>query len=212
MGFENGKLVRVTLEAVAGAEHQVNTFHYDLIDATLQPANDPQSLADTFRDDVVPAFAQLYLAAWTIQPVVVVQEKDPLNPTAPRSEWTSGAPVAGTNTGTGDVLPHASCGIVSLLSANIGRRHRGRLFLGGSRHESEQNDGVWGAGTISGFQDFVDAVPVQPDIAELGSDSTANWCVYSRTQRAANLDPYASHITGNIVRSEVHFLRSRANF
>lgn len=96
MGFENGKLLRVVVRATNGSRQEVNTFHYDLQDDVSQPANDPQQLADDFRDDVIPAFQPFYSSAWEFDPVYVVEEKDPQNPLAPRSSWNSGSSVPGT--------------------------------------------------------------------------------------------------------------------
>jgi hypothetical protein len=209
MGFENGKLVRVILRAATSSDQQVNTFHYDLQDAPAQPANDPQSLADTFRDDVLPHFVAQYSSAWLIQPVEVIQELDPQNPLAPRSSWTSGTETAGTRAESTDLLPRPCCTVVKLNTAKIGRRFAGRTFVGGSNAEVEQAAGVWTTAQITLVNTLMSAIPLQPDIAELGSDSTANWCVYSRTQRAADLDPYAEHITSYTIRTLVHWLRSR---
>lgn len=209
MGFENGKLVRVTLRASAGSLEQVNTLHYDAIDNTTGD-NNMQDLADRIRDDVRPGFAAHYNSAWTIDPVVVTEEKDPLNPTAPRSQWSSGAAIAGTQTGVTDFLPPGSSVVVTWLTTHIGRRFRGRMFIGGSRSEGEQQAGVWGSSFLAGEETYVGNIPLQPDVAGFGSDATCNLCVYSRTQRAANLDPYASHVTSHVIRSAVHFLRRRS--
>lgn len=211
MGFENGKLVRVVLQAVGPNQaQQVNVLHYDLQDSSLaEPANDPQQLADTFRDAVVPPFRALYRPEWTIQPVIVEQEKDPQNPTAARQAWTSGTAVTGTRATTGDFMPQAVCGVATLKTDTIGRRHTGRIFLGGSIVEGDQAAGTWDNALLTLWRAFLDAIPKQPDIATGTSDASANWCVYSRTNRAADIDPYASHIASYILRTNVHWLRSR---
>jgi len=211
MGFENGKLVRVSLVASIAGRQEVNTFHYDLDDGALGPANDPQDLADRFRDDVRPYWSSFYVPAWTIEPVVVEMEKDPLNPTDPRSAWTAGAPIAGTGGASGDIGPTALCVVAKLSSAHIGRRFNGRIFMGGSIRDSASVGSNWDAATIAFYQAFLDTVPKEPDLAGGESDATAKWCVYSRTQRAANLDPYASAITSYTVRTPVHWLRRREN-
>lgn len=210
MGFENGHLVRVVLRATAGDDQQVNTFHYDLDNSDPLVPNDPQELADTFRDDVRPGWAAFYSSAWSVQPVEVVDEFDPLNPTAPRQSWTSGAAIAGTATPSSDLLPPQCAVVVKLNTSHIGRRFRGRTWLGGSRSEGEQANGVWGSTFVTGCGTFMGTIPMQPDISPPLSPSTARWCVYSRTQRAANLDPYASAVSSYTVRSLVHTIRSRA--
>jgi hypothetical protein len=213
MGFENGKLVRVSLVAQAGEKLQVNTFHYDLIDAIGQTPNDPQSLADLFVSAVRPHFAALYTGGWSILPVVVLQEKDPQNPNAGRQEWSSGLPIPGTRTGSGaDALPLAMCATATIHTEHVGRRHRGRLFLGGSVTESDQASGIWDdtSGILSLWQALLNAIPMQPDLsAEIGGDVVAHWCVYSRTQRGADFDPYASKVIGTTLHTKVHWLRSR---
>lgn len=212
VGFENGKLVRCSLSAQhSNGATQVNTLHYDLIDVgvTLGDENDPQSLADTLWDDLHVPYAALFDSGWSIQPIVVVQEKDPQNPALPRSEWVSGTPTPGTYTTPGDTLPDACTSVAKLSTANIGRRHTGRMFLGGSLREADQNGGVFNSTALARFQAVLDAIPRQPDIAPPLSTAEAHWCVYSRTQRAVDADPYASWITSVTLRSQVRWLRSR---
>lgn len=210
MGFENGKLVRVALVATHGSRQEVNTLHYDLQDATLEAANDPQSLANRIRDDVIPKFRALYRPDWSIQPVVVTQEKDPQNPLAVRGEWNAGTVLPGTLGGSADLLPSACCVVAKLSSDHIGRRYNGRMFIGGSFNEGDQVGNNWYAGVFVLYGAFLDSIPKTPDIAEGASSSTAKWVVYSRTQRAADADPYASPITSYTIRPAVHWLRRRA--
>src|SRR3954463_3246244 len=161
MGFENGKLVRVVVRAVENAtgDQQVNTFHYDLEDSAVpgNAANDPQSLADFFRDNVIAPFRAFYIAGWTIQPVIVAQEKDPQNPNAARSEWVSGSALAGTRAAQTDYLPKASTAVASLSTNHIGKRYRGRTFLGGSVSEADQSAGVWQSGITTLWTAYLNA-------------------------------------------------------
>ena len=210
MGFENGKVVEVVLKATAGGDSQVNTFTYDLDDGGSIGSNDPQTLADVFRDDVRDLWGSLYASSWTVEPVQVTEVKDPQDPTAPRSSWTSGTAQAGTGSGSGDVLPPNCQVLVALTTAHIGRRFRGRLWLGGTTHEADQATGSWVSGYLTGIQTILDAIPHEPDLILGPADGSAKWSVYSRTQRAANLDPYLSPITGVTKRTLVHMLRSRA--
>ena len=87
------------------------------------------------------------------------------------------------------------------------------MFLLGPISEGDQNAGVIGSSQLVRYQNFLDAIPRQPDIAPGGgvTDAVANWCVYSRTQRAANASGYANAITDVSLSNVVHFLRSRAN-
>lgn len=212
MGFENGKLVRVVLSAdnLQGSK-DVTVLHYDLIDSSIpgEPANDPQSLADTFRDDVLPAYGACFSSAWSIQPVQVVQERDPLHPTDPRAEWASGVAFSGTRSVSSDLMPPEVCGLATLRTAFIGRRARGRIFLAGTLVEGDQAGGTFNVFPLTMWQAFLDAIPREPDLATGASTSVAHWCVYSRTQRAANADPYAPAVTAAELKSRVHFLRSR---
>lgn len=214
MGFENGKLVRVVMRASKANDNQVNVLHYDLDDNdTFGGAeNDPQSLADFFRDNVMTPFRVLYDNTWTIQPVVVEQEKDPLNPTAPRSAWVSGAASLGTSVAAGDLLPRSCCTVTSLKSSHIGRRFNGRMFVSGIVNEAKQNNGVWDSSWITLVDAYIAAIPREPDVGGVVSPATARWCVYSRTQRASNLDPYASAVKTTHTHPEVHWLRSREQF
>lgn len=213
MGFESGRLLRVTLSATKddGSATMVNTLHYDLRDGVLgvSEPNDPQQLADTIRDDVLPPYSQCFGNNWHVQPVVIIEEKDPLNPLALREGWTSGAAIEGISPYITDLLPIEVCAVATLHTGKIGRRARGRLFMMGERQEGEQAAGVWNTLALSPWQAVLDAIPRQPDIATGVSDSTADWTVYSRTQRAANLDGYANKVTGVTLHDKVHWLRSR---
>lgn len=213
MGFEDGKLLRVAVRAVENAtgDQQVNTVHYDLQDSPVpgNAANDPQALADFFRDNVIAPFRAMYISSWTIMPVTVSEELDPQNPTRARSEWTSGTAQAGTRAAQTDYLPRAACAVASLLTSHIGKRYRGRMFLGGSTSEADQSGGVWQAGIIALWNAYLAAIPLQPDIASGVSSSVANWGVYSRTNRAADIDPYISPVISKQLRTQFRWLRSR---
>lgn len=211
--FEGGDgIYRVVLQAThdVSGDTQVNTLHYRSHNVGLGPGdNDPQSLADAIEDALFLKFAAFYSDDWTVQTPVVVQEKDPQNPFEPRGEWTSGAVSFGDGGGAED-LPRAMCAIATLKSNAIGRRSTGRLFLGGSRNEGEQASGMWQASVLFIWQTFLDAIPRQPDVSPVGSESTMNWCVYSRTARAQNAGNYAFDIQNVILKPQVHWLRSRA--
>jgi hypothetical protein len=210
VGFENGKLVRVALRATAsGFAERVSTFHYDLIDDAPLTGNDPQSLADAFRDDVIPAWKIWLDAAFTIQPVTVTEEIDPLNPTDPRAQWTSGVPTAGTYSGGDDLLPLGVAALAQLKTGLIGRRYNGRSWPIFVLHENSGGAGVLSTAAQAAFQTAMDAVPIQPDISPPASESTANLCVYSRTARALNEDPYAEHVTDVLLLQRTHYLRRR---
>jgi len=210
VGFENGKLVRVSLAAQAASGNtEVNTFHYDLQDGPLGDDNDPQSLADAFRDDVRSHFAALFDSGWTIQPVNVIQEIDPLNPTGPRSQWTAGDGTPGTKTTASSPLAPAHVAVATLHTGYAGKRHRGRVFLGGNFGEADLDFRTWQAGQLALWQALLDAIPRQPDLAPPGSQAVAHWCVYSRTQRAQSLDPYAPAVTSVTLHNALHWLRSR---
>jgi hypothetical protein len=208
MGFENGRLVRVVMKATKGTDSQVNVFHYD-VQNTIGDGS-MQDLADRFRDDVVPKFKILYDSSWTIQPVVVEDEKDPQNPTDPRQAWVSGASVPGTSVAAGDLLPRATCVVVTLRTAHIGRRFTGRAFISGITNEAKQNNGTWDSSWLAIVADYINAIPRNPDVfAAPDNDGNAYWSVYSRTQRTQDLDPYASAIESIQVHDTVHWLRSR---
>jgi len=193
MGFEDGRLLRVVVRAVdnASGDQQVNTLHYDLQDSPIpgNASNDPQALADFFRDNVIAPFKALYINTWTIQPVVVSEELDPQNPLRARSEWTSGTAGAGTRSAQTDYLPRAACSVASLVTSHIGKRYRGRMFLGGSVSEADQTNGVWQSGILTLWGAYLTAIPKQPDIATVISASGANWDVYSRTNRKEDVVP-----------------------
>lgn len=213
MGFTDGRVLRVVLKAVNTTVDEitvVNTLHYDLHDDAANPANDPQSLADVYRDSVMGVMATLFDSDWNVQPVEIVEEVDPLSPLDPRGSWTSGAEIPGTRNQVGDLLPYGVCGVASLKTAFIGRRFRGRMFLGAQLTEADQASNTWAPTLIGLWEAFVAAIPRQPDIASGVSSSKADWSVYSRTQRSQNLDPYLVPVVSAAVRPNVHFLRSRS--
>lgn len=211
MGFANGRLVEVVLKATHDSDQdtQVNVLHYDLIDSTY-PAhdNDPQQLADDFRDDVLGPFGALYDSSWTIEPVVVQEARDPQHPNDPRASWVSGTAAAGTR-GTSSEGPRAICMIATLLTGSIGKRYTGRMHIGGSWRVTDYVNDTWQSSALTLAETFLAAIPVQPDISTGVSPAGCNWCVYSRTQRAQHLDPYASHITSYLKRTSVRYLRTR---
>lgn len=209
MGFENGRLVRVALRATKGDAQEVTTLHYDLQDTVIGD-NDPQSLADLFRDDVLPLWGARFFGDWTIQPVTVTEEIDPRSPLDPRSQWTSGSPFSGTQVNDTDILPPGSTCVVKLLTGHVGRRFRGRIFVPGVYKETTQAGGLWSTALKDSIDVLVDAIPREPDLAGPGVTASAHWCVYSRTQRAANLDPYASAVVSATVNPMVHFRRRRS--
>jgi hypothetical protein len=212
VAFENGRLLRVALRAFSPDKGQemVNTVHYNLDDGGIAEDNDPQALADRIRDDVLPAFRVLYLPSWTIDPVVVTEEIDPLNPGASREQWTSGSSSQGTRSVSGDALPTACVLLHYWNTGLVGRSFRGRMFVGGSTVEADQSDGVWVAAQWAGsVQSYVNAWPLEPDIAPPASEASANLTVYSRTRRAQDLDPYAPNVIGNSRSLLVRWLRSR---
>lgn len=203
------KILRVVLRATRGSDQQVNTLHYRFNDNT-GGANDPQSLADTIRAATFGPHKLLYRPDWTIQPVEVTEELDPLDPTAPRSGWLSGASGAGERGADSDYLPSACVLIASLASDLIGRRFRGRMFIGGSWGESDQDTGNWTPTAVARAKALTDAIPRQPDVSPAGSTSTANWCVYSRVARGSGATVYAADVQAVTLRTPVHWLRSRA--
>jgi hypothetical protein len=99
--------------------------------------------------------------------------------------------------------------IATLHTGSIGRRYTGRIHIGGSWRVTDYVNDGWVSGALTLAETFLAAIPVQPDISEGVSLSGANWCVYSRTQRAQHLDPYASHVSSYEKRTNVKYLRTR---
>ena len=212
MGFENDKLLRAVFRATLGGDQQVNVIHYNLDTNDDVPgtesANDPQSLADKLRDDVLPKFKLLYHSSWQIQPVLVQQERDPLDPTAPRESWTSGTVSAGGIVSV-TAIARAMCVVASIKTKYVGRRYTGRMFIGGSLGEHEINGDVFENAALVRYQAFLDSIPKQPDISLGPSLATCDWCVFSRTQRAEGKDPYAADVRSAVASNKIHWLRSR---
>lgn len=212
MGFADGHIARVTLTAQLGDDQVVNTLHYDMHDGTPGLGNGTlQGLADRLADDLMDPWGALFPAAWTIQPVIVMDEKDPQNPLAVRDGAVSGAPQAGTGGAvtTDNLAPLEECVVATLRTGHIGRRFRGRIFLPPIFDENATSGGLLASGKASQYQTFLNAIPLEPDIVTGESDSTTVWSIYSRTQRAANLDPYATPIETVQLQTRLRWLRSR---
>jgi hypothetical protein len=211
MGFEDGHIARCSLVAALGDNEVVNTLHYDMHDSTVDDSPTLQGLADRLADDLLGPWGALFPAAWTIQPVTVMDEKDPLAPLATRDGAVSGAPAAGTGgtpTST-NKAPLEECVVATLRTAHIGRRFRGRMFLPPIFDEEATDNGILASGHASLYNTFLAAIPREPDLVTGAGDGNAIWSVYSRTQRAANLDPYATRIDTVQLQTKLRWLRSR---
>jgi hypothetical protein len=177
----------------------------------IEAPNDPQKLADAFRDAVVPKIRLCYSSLWNVLPVVAMQPIDPQDLTAPRHEWTSGTTVAGQYPASGDYLPRACVAVATVNTELVGRRARGRLFLGGGMTEADQANGVWTTLALGRWQAWLDAIPHQPDLtSEVSTFTVADWCIYSRTNRIADTGTYASKVINSVLHTQVHWLRSRS--
>lgn len=212
MSFENGRVVRVALSATSGDDAIVNTFHYDVDNGDIiDPDPSMQTLADTFRDDVIPSYRPLFTDSWVVQPVIVTEEKDPLHPDDPRSSWSSGSPLVGTHldvTGT-DPAPQEMCGLATWVTGSIGRSFRGRSFLPPLWNKTFVVGQTIQSAQITTYTNFLDDVPIEPDVALGGSGGRCRLTVFSRTRRGRNQTPYLSDITGFTLSTQVRFLRSR---
>lgn len=211
VGFENGHLARVSLVATRPGNEVVNTLHYSLESSFGETAANMQSLADRLADDLLGPYKALFTTEWTIQPVTVMDEIDPQNPTASRQGKTAGSPGPGTITppGSASQAPLEECVVATVLTGLVGRRFRGRMFLPPIFTEDDTFDGILAASGVTKYEAFLSQIPLEPDIVTGGGTGTANWVVYSRTQRAADLDPYAPHVTGYLLRRQLRWLRSR---
>jgi hypothetical protein len=212
MAFENGTVFRVAVKAThkADGDQQVNTMHYDVVAGPAGEMNG-QAFADTIRDGVRSALVPLYTSAWSIDPVIVMEELDPQNPNAARQEWASGSVVDGTRITAAELLPRATCVVVTLRTDHIGRRHTGRFFVGSSFDESDQADGVWDttSGHWTSLLGYIQSWPQSVTHGTGDFQSVAVWSIYSRTQRAELLDDYLSPVRSSQIRTRVHWLRSR---
>jgi hypothetical protein len=103
------------------------------------------------------------------------------------------------------------CAVATLKTTHIGRRYRGRLFLGGTLTETDLSEGLWIDPHLSLWQALLNAVPRQPDLILGAGAGSCDWVVYSRTQRQQLKDPYASKIVSATVSATPHWLRSRQN-
>jgi hypothetical protein len=202
--------LRVTLGGDNGNPklQRLNVLHYDLQDIG-EPHNDPQALADFFRDNVLPHLKALFPTTWTVHPVVVAEEIDPLDRTKPRQEWTSGAAAPGTRVPPGEPLPLFCTPYFKVLTNYVGRRYVGRIFPPGPMYEQDQTNGQLEQTYIDLLAAYVNVIPYQPDIQSGVSTSVANWAVYSRTSRAQSRTPYLAHVVSTLVTSSVHSMRSR---
>jgi len=203
-------LVRAVFRAFSGDAEQVTTLHYINEDAVVGEEATRQALANRLRDDCLGPFAALFSTAWTIDPVVVTDEVDPLNPTDPREQVSAGPGASGTQSPSTSPLPLAMCTIAKLLTSNIGRSFRGRIFVPGLISETDFVNGAIPNGSTYGLavQAFLDSIPLEPDIVT-GSGTRTAWVVYSRTRRSRSQSPYWSSISDVSWSTRPHWLRSR---
>lgn len=211
MGFEDGQVIRVVMSAtrIATATVVVNSFIYDYHDAAGSAGDPGQILADAFRDDVLDPFKALFTSAWAIASPVAESVIDPQDPSAPRHGWNSTGGGVGTRSSASDFLPPGICGEAPVLSAFRGRRFNGRLFIPGSFTELDQADGAWTTTPLTLMQAYLDAVPRSPDVDTGLGEATADWSIFSRTQRLQGKDPYLVPVVSAIASTRTHFLRSR---
>jgi hypothetical protein len=104
--------------------------------------------------------------------------------------------------------------IYKLNTGKVGRSFRGRMFVSGTMFESDSAANDWLAPAASNFaylaDQYVNAIPIEPDLVVGASTAQVQWVVYSPTRRGRGLDDYANKVTEKIPRSLVHSLRSRA--
>lgn len=211
MGFENGHIARVVLRAELGSNSIVSVLHYDLEANLVEALPSLQALANRIRDAVIPAWRACIIPDWLVQPVEVIDERDPLHPDANRTSVTAGTPQAGTRLAppAGEVVPIQMCGMATLRTGRIGRSFRGRMFLPPVWSDNSIDGGVLAGAQFVNYQGLVASIPLQPDLVTGAGAGTANLCVYSRTRRALNHDPYAQHVTAITLDNTVRWLRSR---
>lgn len=209
-------LVRAILPASGEGQEMVTVLHYNFEEgpepSTELTAADLQLLADRLRDDLTVVRQALLPPSWSVLPVEVVQALDPLNPSAPRLARTSGTPASGTRSYTGGTrMPVAAHLVAQVLTENVGRRHRGRIHIPQILHEADVDGDFATAGTtsVTAAQNFLNAIPLEPDLGIDYPPHVVNLTVYSRTARAQDQDPYAPDVTGFSLDRQVRWLRSR---
>jgi hypothetical protein len=217
MGFVDGHLARAVFSAINGHNQVVNVIHYDMHDTSIPGSahTSLQSLADHLRDACMTPYKSLFPSNWVIQPIVVQDEIDPQHPGAVRNGAVSGAPANGLMDvpTSGNALPFELCAVATIHTGHIGRRFRGRMFLPPLFSDDAITGQVVDGSKRLSYQNFLDSIPKQPDVVEGVDpiDTVTNWSVYSRTNRAQGVDPYATPVTSYEVRPSVRFLRSRGS-
>lgn len=111
----------------------------------------------------------------------------------------------------GTELPPQSALVITLRSNLAGRRHRGRMYLGGYL-ESVQNAGTWQTSTVNAIQTYVDDL-----VTALGNGGTNLdwiWGIWSRRYGGEDPGPYNltegwTDIYSAVVRDTVHTQRRR---
>lgn len=211
MSFDSGWLVRATLSATGAGQQVVNTLHYNGDEGTLgaSPAASIQALADRLRDDLMVKYRAMFPSYWTINPIVCTEERDPQNPSDPREQRSAGPGGAGSITYSGDLVPMAICAVAQARTHSVGRSFRGRLFLPPIWAEQymsgDETTGAWNSIATN----FLNAIPLAPDIVFGPSTVSVKNVVYSRTRRGRDENPYATDVTSYVLSGRLHWLRSR---
>jgi hypothetical protein len=203
----------VTFRSTRQGVQLVNTLHYAESKGTGGGDN---ASADEVRDNVAAGLKDLYRAMLptdaTLDEIIVRSEvRDPAQDVPEQSQLTVGQ--AGTRTIVTNQLPKSICVLATIRTNAPVRGGIGRVFLPAPVEASWLDAGSWSSGitTNSGspWKQFMDAAIATQSWGTINQHDLP-LVVYSRTRHRRGDANYWFAASGYVIRSQPHWLRSRA--
>lgn len=132
-------------------QEYVNVMHWEYLPAEFYGMAEMSTLSEIYMDDLIPFLRNCYYSDTTIFTQLRLRQVTGDG----MLELITPIGLAGTRTRDGDRLPPYSALVISLKTAYIGRRYRGRNYLGGFAEQDQQN-GLWEADTANLVQGYID--------------------------------------------------------
>lgn len=132
-------------------QEYVNVMHWEYLPAEFYGIPEMNDLSTIYMDDLIPFLRNCYYSDTTVLTQLRLRQVTGEG----MLEVITPIGLSGTRTRDGDRLPPYSALVISLKTAYIGRRYRGRNYLGGFAEQDQQN-GLWEADTANLVQDYID--------------------------------------------------------
>jgi len=168
-----------------------NPAHSAVVTATTAPSVSDQNFADQLATFIQGNYAALLSTLATFWGVSV-QAVPPTAPSPPAN--SAGAPVPGT--AAGDMLPSQTSGIITLRTAAIGRRNRGRVYVPFPAEADSSPQGRPTVGYIGRLGNLAAQLTLPLTIAAGGGTAIVEPVIYHRL----DTPPTSTFITAAVAR------------